>query len=100
MASTDFFPRQDLGQFDGDKLRERIEQAHLLVGLTEHPGWQVLEAIVGGHLAAEERAILAGRLDPDVYRNRSGYVRGLREVLETPAEFNRIVAREQETAPS
>jgi hypothetical protein len=96
----DLFDRQDLGAFDGDKQRERVEHAHLLRLLTAEPGWQVLEQIVGAELAAWERRILAGALDQDSYRHRSGYVRGIRAVLDTPAEFQRTVAREQESAPT
>jgi hypothetical protein len=100
VASIDLFERQDLGPFDGDKRRERLEQAHQLRLLTETEGWRVLEAIVGAELVNWERRILTGTLDPDSYRHKTGYVLGLRHAIETPAEFQKQVAREQQTAPS
>jgi hypothetical protein len=97
MTSVDLFERQDLGAFDGDKARERVEQAHLLRSMMETPGWAILEQLVNAELVTWERRILAGTLDVDAYRHKSGYVLGLRHALETPAEFQRLVAREQQT---
>jgi hypothetical protein len=96
VASADLFERQDLGPFDGDRQRERIEQAHLLRRMTETEGWQLFERFVVAELERWERRILAGTLDVDAYRHKSGYVLGLRHALETPAEFQKMVAREQQ----
>jgi hypothetical protein len=98
VASVDLFERQDLGPFDGDRQRERIEMAHELRRMTETPGWQILERFVVEELTKWERRILTGTLEPDAYRHKSGYVLGLRHALDTPAEFQKMVAREQ-TAP-
>jgi len=98
VASVDLFERQDLGPFDGDARRLRIEQAHELEQMTRSPGWATLEQLVGVELGAWERRILAGALEPDAYRHQTGYVRGLRTVLDTPHQFAKRVA--QETAPT
>ncbi len=90
----DLFERRDLGPFDGDAKRERLEQAHLLRAMTETPGWAVLQQIVGKELAAWEKRILEGRLEPDIYRHQTGYVRGIRSVLETPVVLAELVRRE------
>jgi hypothetical protein len=95
VASVDLFERQDLGPFDGDVRRERIEMAHQLRLMTGMPGWEIFEAMVGSELTKWERRILSGELDPDKYRKWSGFVLGLRQALETPAEFQKIVAREE-----
>jgi hypothetical protein len=95
-STVDLFERQDLGAFDGDRQRERVEQAHLLRLMTESPGWVLLERLVGAELVNWERRILTGTLDPDVYRHKSGYVLGLRHALDTPGEFQKLVAREQQ----
>lgn len=100
MSTLDLFERQELGPFDGDRQRERLEQAHQLRLMTETQGWQILEAIVTGELANWERRILTGALDADVYRHKSGYALGLRHALETPVEFQRQVAQEQQNAPT
>ena len=94
MSAADLFERRDLGPFDGDVERERIERAHLLLAMTETEGWRILVEIVGVELASWERRILTGTLEPDVYRHKSGYVLGLRHALETPAEFQAQVTRE------
>jgi hypothetical protein len=100
VSSVDLFERADLGPFDGDRQRERVEQAHLLRMMCETPGWQILESLVSAELATWERRILTGTLEPDAYRHKSGYVLGLRHAIDTAAEFQRQVAREQQTAPT
>lgn len=80
-----------------DDYRALIEQASLLQGLSEHPGWSVLEDFWFHQTKGQKIAVLNGNVDGfDRYKKLTGELVGIQKVLDTRLVVQAMVDGETE----
>jgi hypothetical protein len=88
--------RPDLEGTDDAELHALVERAHQIELLTQHPGWPLFRDYLIGLSMASQNYILSGTCKSfDDYRDRTGYVKGLRAAMDAPQMLLERVARMQ-----
>lgn len=79
-----------------DEYREWQETDLLLRTLTSYPEWQALVAFSHERMAATKKAVLNGHYDDiDKYKNQTGWLRGIHDVLDTADTVRKVVEDER-----
>lgn len=81
------------------ELHALIERAHQIELLTQHPGWPLFRDYLIGLSTASQNYILSGACkNLDEYRDKTGFVKGLRMAMDAPHLLLERVARMQAEA--
>ena len=88
--------RPDLEGTDRSELHALIERAHQIELLTQHPGWAFFRDYLIGLTTSTQNYILSGHCKSfDEYRDKTGFVKGLRAAMDAPTILFERVGRLQ-----
>jgi hypothetical protein len=91
--------RPDLEGIESAELRALVERAYQIELLTQHPGWPFFRDYLVGLTTGIQNYIFSGSCkDIEDYRERTGYVRGLRAAMDAPHTLLERVTRMQAEA--
>ena len=89
----------DLEGTEQKELHALIERAHQIELLTQHPGWPLFRDYLINLTTSSQNFILSGACKSfDEYRDKTGYVKGLRAAMDAPHLLLERVARMQAEA--
>jgi len=81
---------------DDNEFRDLQERSALIEEISRQPGWDMLVDRAHATLASVQQSILNGKLDPDDYKSRCGFVEGAFFVLHLPAKVRDELENELE----
>lgn len=88
--------RPDLQGAEGEELRKLVERAYQIELLTQHPGWPLFRDWLIHLSTSSQNFILSGACKSlDEYREKTGFVKGLRAAMDAPGILLERVARMQ-----
>lgn len=88
--------RSDLEGTPDAELYAMIERAHQIELLTQHPGWPLFRDWLIHLSTSSQNFILSGACKSlDEYREKTGFVKGLRAAMDAPGILLERVARMQ-----
>lgn len=91
--------RPDLEGAESAELHALIERAYQIELLTQHPGWPLFRDYLIGLSTGSQNYILSGACKSiEDYRDRTGFVKGLRTAMDAPSLLLDRVARMQAEA--
>jgi hypothetical protein len=91
--------RPDLEGTASAELHQLIERAHQIELLTQHPGWPLFRDYLIGLSMSSQNYILSGACkNLDEYRDKTGFVKGLRAAMDAPSTLLERVSRMQAEA--
>lgn len=91
--------RPDLQGAEGEELRKLVERAYQIELLTQHPGWPLFRDYLANLTTGSQNYILSGACKSiEDYRDRTGFVKGLRTAMDAPKTLLAQVSRLQAEA--
>ena len=88
--------KPDLEGEEDQRLRELIERASVVEALSQHPGWPLYVDYLKALSATSQYYVINGNVATiEEYKERVGYLRGIRDAIEAPALLQQRVSRMQ-----
>lgn len=91
--------RPDMEGIEGAELHALVERAYQIELLTQHPGWPLFRDYLIALTKGSQNYILNGSCRTiEDYRDRTGFVKGLRAAMDAPSVLLDRVSRMQAEA--